>query len=169
MATLERQFKLQQIETSLKKQPDTPATRTLKERLRVLEGLVMMENASKVPPSADEVYADLARSQTQLDLLQLRMAAVQQLLADNRKLAAIDNTARINTLATRLQDDYKALDKALDEYRTYLDQLARNQLDDNRNRINSDIAEAHLSIARLQDASLLHDDRQAARPEKPTP
>lgn len=169
MATLERQFKLQQIETSLKKQPDTPATRALKERLRVLEGLVMMENASKVPPSADEVYADLARSQTQLDLLQLRMAAVQQLLADNRKLAAIDNTARINTLATRLQDDYKALDKALDEYRTYLNQLARNQLDDNRNRINSDIAEAHLSIARLQDASLLHDDRQAARPEKPTP
>lgn len=155
--TMEQQFKLQQIESSLQRQGDSPATRALRDRLRILKGLVLMDNASRVAPSQEEVYADLARSETQLRVLQVRMDAVQQLLADNRKVAAQDNEARLRDFEARLKNAYAGLDVALDEYRHYLNQLALNQLEDSRNRINNDVAEAHLSIARLQDVSLIRD------------
>ncbi|MFZ5561922.1 MAG: tetratricopeptide repeat protein [Pseudomonadota bacterium] len=169
LKTMEQQFKLQQVETKLAKLPDNAATRALRERVRVLKGLILMDNASKIPVSEEQIYADLGAAERQLRLLQLRMEAVQQLLADNQKIAGDTPEARINAMESRLQSAYQSLDRALDEYRRYLNQLAYNQVEDSRNRINSDIAEAHLSIARLQDASLLRDDRQAALPEKPMP
>ena len=57
--------------------------------------------------------------------------------------------------------------QALDEYRSYLRVLAENQLEDTKDRINNDLAEAHLSIARLQDAALVRD--AGAVPGKPQP
>lgn len=169
LKTLERQFKLQQIETALNRQPDNPAANALRDRLALLKALVLMENASKGAPSQEQVYADLASSERQLRLLQLRMEAVQQLLADNRKMSDADNDARIKAMESRLQTSYQALDRALEEYRGYLNQLAVDQLEDRRNRINSDIAEAHLSIARLQDASLFRDGSQGAPAMKSMP
>ncbi|MDF3030946.1 MAG: hypothetical protein K0R03_1504 [Moraxellaceae bacterium] len=169
LKTMEQQFKLQQIETKLSKQPDTAAARALRDRLRVMKGLIMMENASNAPVSEEQVYADLNQADRQLRLLQLRMEAVQNLLADNQKIAGTDNQEKISAMENRVQAGYQAVDRALEEYRLYLNQLAYNQVEDSRNRINSDIAEAHLSIARLQDASLLRDDRQAALPEKTLP
>jgi hypothetical protein len=169
LKTMEQQFKLQQIETKLSKQPDTAAARALRDRLRVMKGLIMMENASNAPVSEEQVYADLNQADRQLRLLQLRMEAVQNLLADNQKIAGTDNQEKISAMENRVQAGYQAVDRALEEYRLYLNQLAFNQVEDSRNRINSDIAEAHLSIARLQDASLLRDDRQAALPEKTLP
>jgi hypothetical protein len=167
--TMEQQFKLQQLETKLAKQPDNTATRALRDRVRVLKGLIMLDNASKAPVSEEQVYADLSSADQQLRMLQLRMEAVQQLMADNRRIAGDETPEKINAMENRLQAAYKSVDAALEEYRRYLNQLAFNQVEDSRNRINSDIAEAHLSIARLQDASLLRDDRQAALPEKPMP
>ncbi|MCC2638295.1 MAG: hypothetical protein K0Q68_2014 [Moraxellaceae bacterium] len=170
LKTMEQQFKLQQVESALTRQPDTAATRALRDRLRILKGLVLLDNASRVAPSQEEVYADLANSSTQLRLLQTRMEAVQQLLADNRKQAGQDNAARIRELEARLQAAYQGLDKSIGEYRLYLNQLALNQLDDSRSRINNDIAEAHLSIARLQDVSLIRDGQPSAAPkEAPKP
>lgn len=167
--TLELQFKLQQIDSTLARQPDSAAVRGLRDRVAVLKGLLLMDNASKVAPSQEEVYADLARSESQISILQRRMEALQQLLADNQRLATAANDAKINDMERRLKDSYKALDVALDEYRAYLNQLAMIELEDRRNRINSDIAEAHLSIARLQDASLFRDDAQGAKPANPMP
>lgn len=163
--TMEQQFKLQQIESTLQRQADSPATRALRDRLRVLKGLVLMDNASHIAPSQEEVYTDLSRSETQLRILQVRMEAVQQLLADNRKVVAQDNETRLRDFEARLKDAYANLDAALAEYRTYLNQLALNQLEDSRNRINNDVAEAHLSIARLQDLSLIRDN--LLKPETP--
>lgn len=170
--TMEQQFKLQQIESALQRQGDSPATRALRDRVRILKGLVLLDNASHVAPSQEEVYGDLARAEEQLRVLQLRMDAVQQLLADGRKMAAQDSEARIRDFEARLKTAYADLDAALDEYRAYLNQLALNQLEDNRNRINNDVAEAHLSIARLQDVSLIRDNLlkpEAAPAQAPTP
>lgn len=170
LKTMEQQFKLQQVETLLRKQPDTPANRLLRERLAILKGLVLMENASRAAPSQEEVYADLARSENQLHVLQLRLDAVQQLLADSRALAARDNDALIRDRDARLKTAYQGLDRALGEYRAYLSQLALNHVEDSRNRINNDIAEAHLSIARLQDVSLTRERLLPGDPQDaPTP
>lgn len=162
LKTMEQQFKLQQLDSALAKQGESAAVRALRDRVRILKGLVMMDNASRAAPSSDEVYADLNKADAQLRLLQLRMDAVQQLLADNRKLAARNDEARIREFETRLQDAYRNVDASLAEYRAYLNQLALNQLEDSRNRINNDIAEAHLSIARLQDVSLVRDGKSPA-------
>lgn len=158
LQTMERQFKLGQMESKLAAMPDNPARQALANRVRVLKGLVMVDIASKVAPSRDQVYADIASNETQLRLTQLRAEALKQLLADNQKVLATDGAARIQVMEARLQTSHKALDKALDEYRRYLLALASNQLEDTRSRINNDLAEAHLSIARLQDASLARDD-----------
>lgn len=169
LKTLEQQFKLQQIDSTLARQPDSAAVRALRDRVAVLKGLVLMDNASKAAPSQDEVYADLARSESQISLLQRRLEALQQLQADNQRLATANNDARINDMERRLKEGYQALDVALEGYRAYLNQLAMIELEDRRNRINSDIAEAHLSIARLQDASLFRDVPPGANPANPMP
>lgn len=170
LKTMEQQFKLQQVETLLRKQPDSPASRVLRERLAILKGLVLMDNASRVAPSQEEVYADLAKSENQLRVLQLRMEAVQQLLADSRRLAARDNETLIRDRESRLKAAYQGLDAALADYRAYLSQLALNHIEDSRNRINNDIAEAHLSIARLQDVSLTRERLLPGDPlDAPTP
>jgi hypothetical protein len=154
LKTMEQQFKLQQADPARSRQPDSPAVRALRDRLALLKGLVLMDNASRAAPSQEEVYADLARAERELTTLQLRMEAVQQLLADGRRIGGRDNEALIRDREARLKDAYRNLDAALDEYRAYLRQLALNYVEDSRARIHNDIAEAHLSIARLQDVSL---------------
>lgn len=162
---MERQFKLGRAEEYLAKQPDTPATRALKNRVRTLKGLVVMDIASRAPASQEQIYADIASNESQLRLTQIRMEAVQQLLADNKKVAGANNEARIRELEARLLATQKQLDKALDEYSVYLRGLAANQLEDTRSRINNDLAEAHLSIARLQDAALVRDAGASGMPQ----
>ncbi|MGH8493378.1 MAG: hypothetical protein ACRERR_09785 [Moraxellaceae bacterium] len=162
---MERQFKLGQIDEYLTKQPDTAANKALKNRVRALKGLVLMDAASRAPASQEQIYADIASNETQLRLAQVRMEALQQLLADNQKILASNNEARIRALETRLAASQKQVEKALDEYRTYLRTLAENQLEDTRTRINNDLAEAHLSIARLQDAALLRGDGASGKPQ----
>lgn len=158
---MERQFKLSQFEDKLAKQPASPAKLALQNRVRVLKGLVLVDIAGKAPQTQEQIYADIASNETQLRLTQLRMEALKQLLADNQKVVAAGNAAKIRALETRLVTTQKSLDKALDEYRIYLRALAENQLEDTRTRINNDLAEAHLSIARLQDAALIRDDHPA--------
>lgn len=162
---MERQFKLGQMDEYLAKQPDTAANKALKNRVRTLKGLVVMDIASRAPASQEQIYADIASNETQLRLTQIRMEALQQLLVDNKKVAGANNEAHIRQLEGRLQSSQKQLDKALDEYRTYLRVLAENQLDDTRTRINNDLAEAHLSIARLQDAALVRDAGASGTPQ----
>lgn len=169
MQNQERLYKLNNMEEALAKKPDTAATRSLKNRVRMLKGVLQMDIASKAPSSQEQIYADISSNEAQLHIAQLRMDALQQLLADNQKIASRDNEAKIRALEGRLQITQKALDTALDEHRRYLRQLAENQITDTRARIDQDLAEAHLSIARLQDAAMIRDDRQTGAPGKPQP
>lgn len=166
---MQRQYKLQRMDELLAKQANTPANAALRNRVRILRGLVLMDIASHAPASQEQIYADVSSNDTELERAKVRLAALQQLLADNRKTAGADNDARLQVMEARLQATTKALKQALDEHRTYLRQLAENQLDDIRNRVNNDLAEAHLNIARLQDAAMIRDDRQAGTIEKPQP
>lgn len=169
MKNLERQYKLTQMEESLAKQADSPANQALKNRVRTLKGVLLMEIARQAPSSQEQLYADIASTEAQLRLAQLRMEAVQQLLTDHQKVAEADTGAKIRELETRLQLTQKSLAKALDEYRLYLRGLAENQLADTRARLNQDLAEAYLSVARLQDNAMIRDNSQTGAIEKPQP
>lgn len=166
LQSMERQFKISQLESKIGALPSGAVRQAFENRIRVLKGLISMETASKAPLSRDQVYANISSNEVQLRLTQLRFDALKQLLADNQKVAGADNAAAIRALDTRIESSQKALDKALDEYRGYLQALAQNQLEDTRTRINNDLAEAHLSIARLQDAALIRDDARASAPGK---
>lgn len=164
---MQRQYKLQRMEELLAKQPNTPANTVLRNRVRTLKGLVLMDIASHAPASQEQIYADITSNTTELENAKVRLAALQQLLADNQKAVSANSEAHIQTLANQLQSTTKSLDSALEEHRRYLRQLAENQLDDIRTRLNNDLAEAHLNIARLQDAAMIRDDHQAGTAEKP--
>lgn len=155
---MELQFKLGLMEETLDKQPDSASVRALRQRVRTLRNLVIMDIASKAPPSAEQIYADLSGIETQLSLTQLRMQALQQLLQDNQAIAGRNNDAQIRDLENRIVRSEKALNTAIAEYRAYLQALADDQLADIKDRVNNDLAEAHLSIARLQDAAMLRAD-----------
>jgi tetratricopeptide (TPR) repeat protein len=165
----ERRYKLTNMEDALAKQADTPASKALKNRVRVLKGLLIMDIASKAPPSQGQIYADIASNGEQMRITKVRMDALQTLLADNQKISSRDNESKVRALEARLQSTQKNLDVALNEHRNYLRLLAENQIEDSRTRINQDLAEAHLSIARLQDAAMIRDDRPSEAPEKPQP
>ncbi|MDI1301136.1 MAG: hypothetical protein PSX71_04460 [bacterium] len=169
MQNQERLYKLGNMQETLARKPDTAANRALKDRVRIVKGLLLMDIASKAPASQEQIYTDITSNEAQLRMTQLRMEALQQLLADNQKIAGRDNESKVRALETRLQATQKDLAKALDEHRTYLRQLAENQISDTRTRINQDLAEAHLSIARLQDAAMIRDDRQSGASGKPQP
>lgn len=169
MQNQERLYKLGNMQETLAKKPDTAANRALKDRVRIVKGLLLMDIASKAPASQEQIYSDITSNEAQLRMTQLRMEALQQLLADNQKIAGRDNESKIRALETRMQATQKDLAKALDEHRAYLRQLAENQITDTRTRINQDLAEAHLSIARLQDAAMIRDDRQSGASGKPQP
>jgi tetratricopeptide (TPR) repeat protein len=166
---MERQYKLSQMEEALAKLPNSAANSSLKNRIRILKGVVLSNAASKVPSSQEQMYADISSNETQLQITQVRMEALQKLLTDNQKIAGADNNGKINALQTRLLAMQKSLDHALDEYRVYLRSLADNQLNDTRERLNQDLAEAHLSLAHLQDTTLLRDDRRSGAPEQARP
>ena len=163
----ERRYKLTYMEETLAKRPDSTENKALQNRVRIVKGLLLMDIASKAPSSQEEIYSDISSNETQLRITQLRMEALQQLLTDNQKISGRDNDGKIHTLESRLQTTQQALSKALDEHRNYLRLLAENEVKDTRNRINQDLAEAHLSIARLQDAALIRDDRQPGASGKP--
>lgn len=169
MKNQERRYKLTTMEDALAKQADTATTKALKNRVRVLKALLVMDIASKAPPSQSQIYADIASNDEQMRITKLRMEALQKLLEDNQKIASRDNESKIRALEARLQTTQKALDAALNEHRNYLRQLAENQIEDSRTRINQDLAEAHLSIARLQDAAMIRDERPSVPSEKPQP
>ena len=57
----------------------------------------------------------------------------------------------------------------MNEHRAYLGALAMAALEDKRSRLNNDLAEAHLNIARLQDATLTRDLRSADTTGTPSP
>lgn len=157
LQAMERQFNLGQIDNKIGMMPAGPVRQMLENRVRVLKGLISMEAASKAPVSRDQIYANIASNEAQMQLVRLRLDAVKQLLANNKKVANANNAGSINDFDTRIQASIKSLDKALDEYRAYLRVLAENQLEDTKSRINNDLAEAHLSIARLQDTALARD------------
>ncbi|MFN3586420.1 MAG: tetratricopeptide repeat protein [Moraxellaceae bacterium] len=160
-----RQRKIFVMERSLQGQPDTPANRELRERVSRLKALLAVEIASRATLSQDQLYAEIAENETQLKLTQMRVKALQQAVADSRKAAAADQTARIRDLETRLDKTQKAIAASMEEHRVYLRHLASNMLEDARNRLNHDLAEAHLNIARLQDNALLREqNRMGERP-----
>lgn len=160
-----RQRKLFVMERSVQALPDTPANRQLKERVRTLKALLAVEIAGRATLSQDQLYAEMASNESELKLVQTRVKALQQAVADSRKAAAADQSARIRDLETRLDKVHKAIDVSMEEHRVYLRQLAENMLDDTRNRLNHDLAEAHLNIARLQDAAMLREQgRMGERP-----
>lgn len=137
----------------------------LRERLRRVRGLSLWEVATKAPMSQEDLYQSMLDTDREMGEFKARLAAAKQLLADNRKVLDSQAGARINQLSQRVTAAQADLAKSLEEHRNYLRQLGRNVLAANKARLNNDLAEAYLSVARLQDQAITQDDRQLSRTE----
>ncbi len=166
IADSNRLQKLHAMEKALDSLPATPANRELKDRFQRVYGLSLWGVATAAPVSQEELYLSLKDSGEQISEIKLRLNALRQLQADNKRVLAAKGEARIQQLSTRLASAQAGVQKALDEHRNYLRQLGRNTLNASQTRLNNDLAEAYLSIARLQDQAITQDAQQAALPER---
>lgn len=155
--------KLEAMESSLSKLPDTPANRELRSRFERVKGLSLWGIASNAPMSQEDLYQSLQDTDQEMQALQVRLQAVRALIADNRKALGNQSDARISQLSARVTQAQADVAKSLDEHRNYLRQLARNVLAESKARLNNGLAEAYLSVARLQDQAINADEKQASR------
>lgn len=151
---LEKQFKLQRAEESINKMPATPATKNLLARIQVLKSILAVNEASKVPVPPEKIYADINKNEENFKVTQARFEALNKLLEINKVISERDNLSIIYALEKRTTQSIEKINQSITEYQVYLQKLAESELENTQSRINNDLAQAHLNIARLQDESV---------------
>ncbi len=160
---------IEALEHSLQAIADEPVRNNFLNRLRLVRGLHTFNVANKAPRPRNQVLAELARTESELTQLRRRIEALRQLLDDNRSASKPALAQRTVDQEKRLGDIEKSIQASMNEHRAYLGALAMAALEDKRSRLNNDLAEAHLNIARLQDATLTRDLRSADTTGTPSP
>jgi hypothetical protein len=159
---------LQTLKNALDKAGYSPAADALRLRLARLQGLSVWMTASSAPLSQVDMQRRLQEASADMIALQVRLKAIKALQADNRTVLDSHAEARINQLAQRVGTARTNLARAQEEYRTYMRKLAVNVLAERKSRLNNDLAEAYLNVARLQDQALLKEDNPgSARGSQP--
>lgn len=165
----ERLERIDAMEYAARRLPDTPAQANLLNRLRMVKGLHAFNVANKAPRTQNQVFVELTRHESELAQVRRRTEALRQLLDDNRSASKPALAQRTVDQEKRLGDIEKSIQASMNEHRAYLGALAMAALEDKRSRLNNDLAEAHLNIARLQDAALTRDLRSADTTGTPSP
>lgn len=161
--------RIEAMETAAARLPTGPSGSNTLNRIRMLKGLHSFNVANRAPRTQNQVYAELTRYEKELTQVRNRSEALRQLLDDNKTIASTNITAQTVDFDKRLNDVGKGLEKSIAEHTDYLGLLAAAVLEDKRNRINNDLAEAYLNIARLQDAALNRDNRPVGTTATPKP
>jgi outer membrane protein assembly factor BamD (BamD/ComL family) len=157
----EKLNRLEQLEGTIQQMTDGPAKSALSNRIRILKGLHGFDVANRAPRTQNQMLAELTRYENELRQLRKRAEALRQSLEDNKRVTQANISSRSQTLESQLGAIQKRVGTALTEHRNYLGALASAALEDKRNRISNDLAEAYLNIARLQDAALIREGRPA--------
>lgn len=161
--------RIEAMENAAVRLPAGPAGSNTLNRIRMLKGLHSFNVANRAPRTQNQVYAELTRYEKELAQVRNRSEALRQLLSDNKTIVSTNVTAQTVEFDQRLTDVGKGLEKSIAEHTDYLGVLAAAVLEDKRNRINNDLAEAYLNIARLQDAALNRDNRPVGTTATPKP
>lgn len=165
----ERMDRIETMEYAAQRMADSPARTGLLNRLRMVKGLHAFNVANKAPRTQNQVFVELTRYESELAQLRRRSEALRQLLNDNKAATTAGIAQRTLDQEKRLGELEKGIEASLAEHRAYLGALASAALEDKRSRLNNDLAEAYLNIARLQDAALIREGRSAGATGTPSP
>lgn len=129
----------------------SPATA---ERIRRIRGQVQFNIAREAPQQQQRAFRELAELKNELDLGQVHLNSLQQLRADIERRMGTDYDRRIAGLAERIRQYKGEVNTRLQNQTIALQNQALVVLAENRRNLGAQLAETHLAIARLQDASV---------------
>lgn len=151
-ATLERLHKLNAMEEQAARMGNAPADQQVRERIRRTKGSLLWDIAQNIPQTRERIFRDIAESGALLDMTQSKLHATAAAVQDIERLTASNPSQKARQLASRLREKRAELDGAMAVERQTLSALAVNVLSHEREQLNTQLADAYLASARLQDA-----------------
>jgi acyl carrier protein phosphodiesterase len=151
-ATQAETARLQQINRLARKvgklNLDSAQDQELQERLNRLKNLTLFEVARHAA-SRDEIYNKLQESTEQLRDTKARLATVETLLADNQTVTQHKNSQKFPALKDKAISLQTQVADAKLMYQTYLRSLAKNLIEERRQRLTTYITETYLGMERV--------------------
>ena len=139
----------------LDKRPDSASTRAYQERHRRVRGLLLFQIAQDAHANREKQFEYSADLLEQTDLLAVRAESVEQLVKDATLHVRGNIAAKLNAKTGNID----ALIEQTEDLMRQLGQVLKNNalrvLAQNRRQLGDQLGEAHLAMARLQDASVV--------------
>ncbi|MFZ5723240.1 MAG: tetratricopeptide repeat protein [Pseudomonadota bacterium] len=142
------------IEAQLARGAATAQNATQRERLRRMKGLVIWDIAVTATAQQQQAVKDIENLKADLDMAQLHVESLQRLRTDIDYRMGPEYDRRLAAHAQRLQGMKDEVIGRIQKQVVALQNQALVVLAENRRNLGMQLAETHLSIARLQDASV---------------
>lgn len=139
---------------ALEAQFGTGASAQLRERLRRVKGLIIWDIAVSATAQQQQALKDIEILKADLDMAQLHIEALQRQRNDIEQRIGPDYDRQLQAYGQRLQQMKDEVIGRLQRQTLALQNQALVVLQENRRNIGAQLAETHLSIARLQDTSV---------------
>lgn len=152
------------MERALDGQPENAVTREQRERLRRLRGVLLYDVVHDAPAVREAQIAATHDIMAQAELSGARSEAVSRLVEDATQHVQSDLDDRLATQQARIGALIQATDDLLEKLAQSLTNDALRVLAESRLALGNHLAEAHLAVARLQDASVVEQLRQGETP-----
>lgn len=154
VAQLNQLDRARAIEAMLAGSPVTPQNAALRERLRRVKGLVIWDIAVAASAQQQQAVRDIETMKADLEMAQLHIQSLERIRDDLTLRMGPTFDQQINAASQRLQAMKDEVTSRLQKQTVALQNQALIVLAENRRNLSMQLAETHLSIARLQDASV---------------
>lgn len=151
------------MEKALATQPKTSSTSRYRERLRRVKGLLLYDIAHDAPKNRVQQQNEASAIAELAELTGVRAEAVEQSVRDAVLHIRGDLGNRMGSKRQQIQKMISNTDDVLAKLGQILRNDALRVLASSRLQLGSQLGEAHLSIARLQDASVVQKLEQGAK------
>lgn len=142
------------VEAQLARNPTTAQNELLQERLRRVKGLVIWDIAASATAQQQQAIKDIENLKANLDAAQLHIESLKLVRKDVTHRLEPGYDRQIASAAQRLQQLKDEITERINRQALSLQNQALIVLAENRRNLGTQLAETHLSIARLQDASV---------------
>lgn len=150
MARLKRLHRLEQGIESL---PNTPYNATLRERLHRVKGVILWQIANNAPLAFEQTRLEMAEMDDEMHVLAARIDGMKHLLKESDDSLRSDVEKRLATAGGKLGISRDGLRAARAADAQKLQKMTVDSLTSERTLLNTQLAEALLAVARLQDAA----------------
>jgi tetratricopeptide (TPR) repeat protein len=139
-----------EIVAAFEKQAGSAAQR---ERLRRVKGVLLYNIASAAPMNRQQQQRDVSVAVEEIDIIETRIAAVEQLIRDASLHVRSDLGNRLNARRQEIDRMIRDTERLMAQLGQLLKNDALRVLAQNRIQLGEQLAEAHLAMARVQDTS----------------